>query len=164
VTWRVRLPADELGRLLRAHGYLRVQRPPTLWDLETAGLEQFVRALGELIAAGLVRNGGDLGALVLNVSNVHVAEPTGGSLPVGDLVAVSISGAGGDWTDARWAPGDPAFMSFDLPAALAAAGAVHAYSRRLGPDSGSVTVLYRRPPPLELGPTEAPECPRGDQG
>jgi hypothetical protein len=140
----MRLPADELGNLLRAHGYLTVERPPELWDVDTSALEPFVRVMGELLAAGLARNGGNLEALVLSVANVHVDEAAGGPLPVGDLVAVSISAAG-SWTDAQWAPGsDASFVSDYLPAAFEAAGAVHAYARRLTADSGSVTVLYRR--------------------
>jgi hypothetical protein len=150
----VRLSADELGRLLVAHSYLQVQRPPALWDLETDGLEVFVRAMGELISTGLVHNGGDLEALVLAVANVHVADDASDPLPAGDLVAVSVS-ATGEWTDAHWAPGAPTFVSPDLPAALDAAGSVYAYSRRLAADRGSVTALYRRFPPPGRGPTAA---------
>jgi hypothetical protein len=140
----VRLPADELGNLLRAHGYLTVERPPELWDVDTTALEPFVRAMGELLAAGLSRNGGNLEALVLSVANVHVDAAAASPMPVGDLVAVSVAAAG-SWADARWAPGsDVRFVSDDLPAAIEAAGAAHAYARRLTADSGSVTVLYRR--------------------
>lgn len=140
----MRLSAGELDNLLRAHGYLTVLRPPELWDVETTELEPFVRVMGELLAAGLARNGGDLESLVLAVANIHVDVAASGPLPAGDLVAVSVSGPGG-WVDGRWQPGrDSAFVSEYLPAAFEAAGAVHAYSRRLAADSGSVTVLYRR--------------------
>ncbi|HZC73771.1 MAG TPA: hypothetical protein VE442_23980 [Jatrophihabitans sp.] len=141
----MRLPAAELRALVRAHAYLQTQTPPELWHLETHSLEVFVRALGEMIAAALVRNGNDLGALTLGIANVHVVPEAADPLPIGDLVAVSIAG-GGEWTDSRWAPGDTRFVSPDLPASLDAAGAVHAYSRRLGVDSGSVTALYSRVP------------------
>lgn len=150
----MRLSADQLGSLLVAHAYLQVQRPPVLWDLETNGLEVFVRAMGEMISAGLVHNGGDLDGLVLAVSNVHVADDASDPLPAGDLVAVWVAAAG-EWTDARWAPGGRSFVSPDLPAALEAAGSVYAYSRRQAPDRGSVTALYRRFPPPGRAPTAA---------
>ena len=140
----MRLAAGELGNLLRAHAYLVVQRPPELWDVETTELEPFVRVMGELLAAGLARNGGDLGSLVLAVANVHVEAAASDPLPAGDLVAVSVSGRG-TWPDARWRPGQEGeFVSEYLPAAFEAAGALHAYSRRVATDAGSVTVLYRR--------------------
>src|SRR3954471_20080864 len=122
----MRLPADELGNLLRAHGYLVVQRPPELWDVETTELEPFVRVMGELLAAGLARNGGDLESLVLAVANVHVDGEASDPLPAGELVAVSVSGRGA-WSDGCWRPGqDSAVVSADLPAALDTAGAAHA--------------------------------------
>jgi hypothetical protein len=150
----VRLAADELGNLLRANSFLQTQRPPLLWDLETTGLEAFVRVMGELIAAGLARNGSDLVGLTLAMANVHVDDASSDPMPAGDHVAVSISGAG-DWADAIWSPGDRRFVSLDLPAALDAAGAVHAYSRRLGDDTGSVTVLYPRARPPAAAPKAA---------
>jgi hypothetical protein len=140
----MRLPAEELGNLLRAHGYVNVERPPALWDVETTGLQEFVRALGEMLAAGLVRNGNELRALTLAIANVRVSPDAGGPVPTGDLVAVSVSGRG-DWTDSTWQPGSAAgFVSLDLPGALDAAGAVHGYSRRVAGGSGSVSVLYQR--------------------
>lgn len=142
----MRLTADELGNLLRAHAYMQTQRPPVLWDVETTGLEAFVRALGELIAAGLVRNGNDLGALVLAMANVRVEPSASDPMPAGEMVAISVSGSG-EWTDGRWAPRSSTFVSFDLPAALEAAGAVYGYSRRLADDAGSITALYRRARP-----------------
>ena len=142
----MRLPADELANLLRAHAYLTVQRPPELWDVDTTELEPFVRVMGELLATGLARNGGDLASLVLAVANVHVEPESAGALPAGDLVAVSVSGRGA-WPDARWQPGqEQGFVTEYLPAAFEAAGAVHAYSRQLAGDTGSVSVFYRRAP------------------
>lgn len=132
-----RIEADELAALLRAHGYLTVERPPQLWGLITNGLEPFVRALGELIAAGLVRNGSDLGALTLGVANVVDEEQA-------EFVAMSIRGAG-TWVDARWQPGAATVLAGrDLTAAIAAAGAVGGYTRDLGDGTGSVTALYPR--------------------
>jgi hypothetical protein len=100
--------------------------------------------MGELLAAALARNGGELEQLVLAVANVEVEVAASGPLPAGELVAISVSG-GGSWTDDHWRPGQrETFVSEYLPAAFAAAGAVYAYSRRLRADFGSVTVLYRR--------------------
>jgi hypothetical protein len=140
----MRLLADELGNLLRAHGYLHVERPPELWDVETTELEPFVRVMGEVIAACLARNGGELESLVLSVANVHVAADSADPLPAGDLVALSVTGPG-DWADASWVPDQGAgFVNTYLPTALSAAGAVYAYSRRREPSAGSLTALYRR--------------------
>lgn len=150
------LAADELGRILRAHGFLDVQRPPQLGDLETEGLEQFVRLLGELIAAGLARNGLQLAALQLGVANIDVEPGASGSLPGGSHVGVSISGTG-DWPDGTWSPSNPAeLLNADVTGALAAAGAAYAYTRRLGDDAGSVTALFRRARPATRAPTPAP--------
>jgi len=152
----VRLTADELASLLRAHAYLNVQRPPTLWGLETAGLEPFIRHLGELIAAGLSRNGNQLAELVLSVANVVVTPEAGGFIPSGEYVAVSISGAGSWPKDARWEPGGAIrLVSDDVTSAVLAAGARSAYCRWLGPDSGSITTLFPRSDPPVPAPTPA---------
>lgn len=63
--------ASELEGILNAHAFLRVERPPVLWETDV-DLEAFIRALGEMIAAGLVRNGQELSGITLNVSNVTV--------------------------------------------------------------------------------------------
>jgi hypothetical protein len=152
----VRLAADELAALLRAHAYVHVDRPPTLWDLDTHSLEAFIRVTGEFLAAGLARNGGELSALRLGVSNVVVAPEAAGSLPAGQYVAVSIAGSG-RWADGRWRPGTgDQLISPDLTRALAGAGAVHAYSRMLGADSGAVTALFTRHLPTAEPPTAEP--------
>ncbi len=65
------MDAAEFDGLLNAHAYLRVERPPEPWT-PAAGLEPFTRMLGELIVAGLARNGGVLAALTLNVSDAVV--------------------------------------------------------------------------------------------
>jgi hypothetical protein len=132
-----RIDADELAALLRAHGYLTVERPPQLWGLITTGLEPFVRALGESIAAGLLRNANDLGSLTLSVANVVDEERA-------EFVAVSVRGTG-SWTDAHWQPGsDRILCGRDLTDAITAAGAVSGYTRSLGDGTGSVTMLYPR--------------------
>jgi hypothetical protein len=135
------LTAAELEALLAAHGFLQVERPPELWA-PASGLEAFSRLLGELIAAGLVRNGQDLGALTLNVSNLTVPPEAADPIPAGDFVAVTIRGAG-DWSpEASW-PRDGTFVSPELTAAAAPALAAYGYTRVLA-DGGSVTILVPR--------------------
>jgi hypothetical protein len=136
---------SELEGLIRAHSFLKVERPLELWEPD-AELEPFIRALGEMIAAGLVRNGQELGEITLNVSNVVVEESAAGPMPMGEFVAVTIR-SGGDWSpEATWdpaAPRDGSLVSSDLEAALTVASAAWAYTRDLGGE-GSVTVLYPR--------------------
>jgi hypothetical protein len=139
----MRLSATELGSLLRAHGYLTVERPPQLWDLETTALEPFVHVMGELQAAALARNGGNLATLALAVANLHVRADAADPVPAGDLVAITVRGPG-TWPDARWSPGAGQFLNDYLAPACAAAGAVHAYARDLGAAGGSISVLFRR--------------------
>jgi hypothetical protein len=47
----------ELGPYLNAHAFLRVERPPTLWEAD-ADDEPVLRVLGEMIAAALARGAG----------------------------------------------------------------------------------------------------------
>jgi hypothetical protein len=130
--------SSELEGLLNAHAFLHVERPPELWP-PAAELEPFVRMLGELIAVALARNGGVLEAVTLNVSNVVVEPDAAGPLPIGQHVAVTVSGDG-DWNpETTW----PALVSDAVASAAAAADAVGGYSRAL-PESGSVTVLFPR--------------------
>jgi hypothetical protein len=131
----------ELDGLLNAHAYLRVERPPSLWGPQSE-LEPFVRMLGELIVVGLLRNGNVLGELTLNVSNVVVEPASAGPMPAGAFVAVTIRGRG-DWSPETTWPAS-ATTGSGLESAQAAAhvaGAVYLYSRVLGDDDGSVTVL-----------------------
>jgi hypothetical protein len=141
-----RMLASELEGILNAHAFLRVERPPLLWEPDTE-LEPFIRALGEMIAAGLVRNGHELSEITLNVSNVTVEADAAGPMPAGDFVAVTIE-SNGDWgPEATWDPSGEiggVFISGDVESALDAAGAAWAYTRKSAPDAGSVTVLYRR--------------------
>jgi hypothetical protein len=136
----------DLHAILVAHPYLRVERPPLLWEPD-ADDESFVRLLGEMIAAGLVRNGGELASVTLNVSNVTVAPDAADPLPAGDFVAITIKSSG-DWSPelARrpTATGHPPLVNADLEAAALRAEATYAYTRMLGPDEGSVTVFFTR--------------------
>src|SRR3954454_19937045 len=104
--------------------------------------------LGELIVAGLTRNGGVLSALTLNVSNVSVDAKAAGRIPEGNFVAVTIRGSG-DWgPETTWTPSsEPGPPLESVQAAAAAADAQYLYSRILTDDAGSVTVLMpaRRP-------------------
>jgi hypothetical protein len=136
------VPAGELEALLNAHSYLgAIERPPHLWDVD-AELEPLVRVMGEMLAAALARNGGVLEAVVLNVSNVVVEDDAAGAMPAGELVALTVR-TGGGWSDSVWAA-DGMLLTGDLSAAVEHAGAVYGYSRALGPNEGSVTVLFKR--------------------
>ena len=95
------MTASELEGLLRAHSFLKVELPPELWEPD-AELEPFIRALGEMIAAGLVRNGQELGEITLNVSNVVVEESAAGPMP---WASSSQSRSGAAETGARRRPG-----------------------------------------------------------
>jgi|SRR5688572_2101238 len=147
----------DLGPLLNAHAYLRVERPLELW---AAAVDDFalVRVLGEMIAAALGR-GAELGEVVLRVNNVTVGagdpsardgegdgdDPAGAPVP-GDYVALSILGWG-DWhPEMLWRPeagGGAVLLNSHLDEAARAAGIPFAYSRSEG-DGGSVTVFLSR--------------------
>ena len=69
---------------LEAHAFLRIERPPELWEVECSE-KPFLGVLGEMIVAGLSR-GNALGDLLLNVSNVVVEDDTpGGAPPMGGM-------------------------------------------------------------------------------
>ena len=136
--------ASDLEGLLKAHAFLRVERPPELWA-PAAELESFVRLLGEMISAGLVRNGGVLAEITLNVAKVTVEPSDESPVPAGDFVAISIV-ADGDWRpETTWPDASAAspFVNTDLDAAARRAGARYGYTRALG-DRGSVTVFFDR--------------------
>ena len=137
----------ELEALLRAHGFLRVERPPQLWEVETE-IEPFLYLLGEMIALGL-GGGSDLSELTLNVSNV-VVEPQEEPderpwLEPGEYVAITVRGAGAWGEDDVWRAGQGPTRGVLCNIAPRAddAGAVYAYSRRLA-DAGSVTAFLPR--------------------
>ena len=136
----------ELGALLRAHGFMRTEAPPELWEADTRD-EPFLKMLGEMIVIGLGR-GNDLAELVLNVSNVTVEtdedpEETAWAEP-GDYVAVTVRGAG-SWEEDVWRAGQGPTRGLLVHAGPAAdeAGAVVAYTRDLGGE-GAVTALVPR--------------------
>lgn len=135
----------DLEALLRAHAFMKVERPPRVWAADTRD-EPFLRMLGEMIALGLGR-GAELADLTLNVSNVTV-EPDDqeGSIPEGDYVAVTVRGAGG-WDEDVWRSGQGPTTGLlcSIGPAADAAGAVYAYTRSLG-TQGSVTALLPRLP------------------
>lgn len=146
----------DLGPLLNAHSYLRVERPPELWAAAVDDVA-LVRVLGEMIAAALGR-GAELGEVILRVNNVMVeapdpsegdshsdgGDPPGGPAP-GDYVALSILGRG-DWRpEVLWGPetAGATLVNLELDAAARAAGIPFAYTRSEG-DGGSVTVFLGR--------------------
>jgi hypothetical protein len=138
--------ALDLEAVLRAHAFMRIERPPKLWQPETED-EPFLKMLGEMIVVGLGR-GNELARLTLNVSNVRVEPDTveTDGIPVGDYVALSIRG-GGDWgADEIWRAGQGPTTGLlaNVAPAAAAAGAVFAYTRNLGHGAGSVTALVPR--------------------
>ncbi len=134
----------ELDAVLHAHAFLRVERPPELWEANTE-LEAFLHLLGEMIVIGLNR-GNELGDLTLNASNVTVEpDPDGESrVPDGDFVAISVRGAG-EWADDAWwaGQGPTTGLLCNVGPAADAAGAVYGYTRDLGRE-GSVTVFLPR--------------------
>ena len=136
----------DLDALLRAHAFMRVERPPLLWKVGVAD-ERFIRMLGELIVVGLLHHD-VLAELTLNCANVTVGDDGPDGVEPGDHVAVSVGGPG-DWEpDATWTPASTEpFWSPDLDAAIRAASASFAYRRRLDDDEGSITVFIPRAHP-----------------
>ena len=124
---------------------MRVERPPELWEVAVENDGALIRVLGESIVAGLVR-GNELGALILNASNVSISpDASGPRLPAGDFVALTVRGAG-MWSDMNWARGagaDEAGPYGDLIRELETSEASHAYARDLG-NEGSISVFYLR--------------------
>jgi hypothetical protein len=138
-----------LPPLLRAHGYMRTEAPPGVWEADTEDVA-FVPLLGEIIAAAL-RPGTPLADLTLAASNVVVTEEPAGaeasptSPSPGEYVAITVSGAGAwspDWT---WVPdGGSHLPGIPFPVArLGAADARFAYGRQL-PAGSSVTIFLAR--------------------
>src|SRR5205085_9543296 len=125
------------------HPYVVVERPPMLWATKVE-VEPFVRLLGEMLAAGLFRNGQDLSSITLNVANVNAPADPESQLPAGEFVAVTVR-CKGDWSpEATWPARqrtDNHFLSTDFETALAEAGAAYAYLRALADGEGSITVF-----------------------
>jgi len=138
----------KLDALLRAHGFMNVERPPLLWEADTEDT-RVVPLLGEMIAAALA-GGGVLSALTLNASNVSVdladdPDDAGSGPPQGEFVAITISGATDLGPDGSWNPGRSSSVALlnRLTDRLAVAGARYAYVRRM-PPTGSITVFLAR--------------------
>jgi hypothetical protein len=133
----------KLDGFLRCHAFMRIERPPLLWEADTEDV-RFVPLLGEMIVVGLCR-GNELGDLTLNASNVTVEPVAAHPVPSGDYVAVTVRGKGNwapEWT---WHPGGSSANRIyaNVEHAAANSGAVYAYSRNLK-EGGSITVFFPR--------------------
>jgi hypothetical protein len=132
--------------LLRAHAFVRVQRPPEIWEAETDD-ERFIPLLGELLAA-VVSRGVPLHEVTLLVSNVSVEASDDDEVhspPLGDYVAVTVSGAVDLGPDETWTPtakGSKSTLGC-LHDRLIVAGVQYAYVRLLASE-GSATVFLNR--------------------
>ncbi|HWL91182.1 MAG TPA: hypothetical protein VNP90_07430, partial [Actinomycetota bacterium] len=133
----------DLDALMNAHAFMRVERPPVLWEVDVDD-EPFIRMLGEMIVVGLLHHD-VLAELTLNASNVTVDDD--GPDGAGDHVAITIGGPGDREPDVSWTPAatEP-FWSPDLDAAVRHASATYGYWRRLMDDGGSITVFVPRSP------------------
>lgn len=130
--------------MLRAHSYMRTQRPPDAWDLE-ADDQTFFGLLGEMIVAGMHR-GNELSELTLSVANVTVLPGADGPIPAGNHVALSVVGRG-DWTPERtWSrdagASPPPFVTPDLEAAAHRSDATYGYTRQTSDEEGSITLVF----------------------
>jgi hypothetical protein len=133
----------DLDALLNAHAFMRVERPPLLWEVDVFD-EPFIRMLGEMIVVGLLHHD-VLGELTLNASNVTMEEDPPEGVAVGDYVAITVLGRGTWERDVAWTPASTEVLwSPDLDAAVRGASASFAYLRRLGDDEGSITVWIPR--------------------
>jgi hypothetical protein len=129
------------NELLIAYQFQRVEQPQLLWGVDCAEC-LLQRLLDDIITA----SGRDIGALVLNLSNMVVnSDATDEHMPEGEFVAVTIHGEGAWARDSRWGRGAsvPAGILDAIHEAAQGAGAAGAYSRALGGCS-SVTVLLPR--------------------
>jgi hypothetical protein len=138
-----------LEPLLRAHSYMKIERPPELWEADTDDV-RLLPLLGELIAKGIV-GGAPLEELTLNASNVVVEVPGDGEPPgfpePGEYVAITVRGRTDIGPDETWHPSSRAGAGLlaTLRERLETAGARFAYVRRIAPE-GSVTVFFARLP------------------
>jgi len=133
----------DLDALLRAHAFMRVERPPELWQVDVDD-EPFIRMLGEMIVVGLLHHD-VLAELTLNASNVTVGEEGPDGVAPGDYVAVTVRGPGAWERDQAWTPSSSEQLwSGDLDAAVRAAFVAYASLRRPSPDEGSITVFIPR--------------------
>ena len=134
-----------LENLLRAHGFMRVERPPELWEAQAEDTT-LVPLLGEMIAWRLSL-GAPLPDLTLNASNVVVQEDDFEQHdPVpGEYVALTVMGEGAPETDTTWSPRRAAESGVlkRLAQRLADAGARFAYTRSFD-GKGTITVFFAR--------------------
>ena len=133
------------GPLLTAHGFMRVERPPHLWDGDTDDVT-FIPLLGEMIAA-VMTPGTDLSATTLNASNVVIDDDGDHDpLPVGEFVAITTRGPGVEPHDGRWLPSgiSSSPLLTRLHDKLIAARVCFAYVRALPGGEMTVTVMVRR--------------------
>ena len=134
--------------ILRAHGFMRTERPPLMWEADTDD-EQFIPMLGEMIVVGL-NAWNELAELTLAVSNVTVEEEEDDDpeetpwVEPGDYVAVTVKGPG-RWSDDVWRSGEGPTRGMLVNVAPRAddAAAVYAYTRDLDGE-GAVTVFLPR--------------------
>jgi hypothetical protein len=138
-----------LESLLRAHSYMKIERPPRVWDADTEDV-RFVPLLGEMIAAALGA-GTPLAELTLSAANV-VVEPftdgegaTAGSPEPAEYVALTVRGVADFGPDATWKPSapPPTGLLARLHERLETAGARFAYVRRLPPEASFTVFLAR---------------------
>lgn len=141
--------ALRLEPLLRAHEFMKVERPPLLWDADTEDT-RLVPLMGEMIAAALSK-GTPLAELTLAAANV-VVEPyadgegvTPGSPEPAEYVALAVRGVADFGADATWKPGAPPASGLlaRLHERLLTAGARFAYLRRMPPEASFTVFLAR---------------------
>jgi hypothetical protein len=137
----------QLDALLRAHSFMKVERPPELWEADAEDVT-LIPLLGEMIAAAL-SHGVPLESLTLNASNVVMEPDDDGDDDFyprpGEYVALTVSGEVDIGPDATWNPESSSVAGLlgRLGDRLATAGARFAYIRRIPPD-GSITVYFGR--------------------
>ncbi len=146
----------DLDALLTAHAFMRVERPPELWQVDVDD-EPFIRMLGEMTVVGLLHHD-VLAELTLNASNVAVGDDGPDGVAPGDYVAVTIHGPGVWERDMTWTPASAApLWSADLDVAVRAASVSFGYLRS-SKEEGSITVFIPRSLPAERHhPTYRPE-------
>jgi hypothetical protein len=136
-----------LEALLRSHGFMRVERPPELWEADAEDTT-LVPLLGEMIVARLAL-GGRLEELTLNASNVVVTaedfDDEGRGPAPGEYVALTVMGEGAPEDDATWSPQGAARAGAlkRFAGRLADAGVRYAYTRSFD-GKGTVTVFLAR--------------------
>lgn len=145
----------DLDALLTAHAFMRVERPPELWQVDVED-EPFIRMLGEMIVVGLLHHD-VLADLTLNASNVTVGDDGPDGVAPGDYVAMTVRGPGAWDRDITWTPTSAGpLWNADLDAAARAASVSFAYLRSSGQEEGSITVFIPRSLPAE-GSSNPPE-------